>query len=132
MAAITLDYTAPGLLFPAISLFFVAFTQRFLSLSQLIRTLLAEAPEKNRRGQLNNFILRIKLIRFTQIACILSFVLCVICMLGIALSAQTVAQSAFLASLVALLTALVCTGWEVLISVEALKLEIEAQLQKKR
>jgi len=128
----SLDYTAPGLLFPAISLFFVAFTQRFLSLSQLIRTMLADEGEKNRRAQLNNFILRIKLIRFTQIACILSFVLCLVTMLAISQGAQVIAQSAFLASLVALMAALICTGWEVLISVEALKLEIEAHLQKKR
>ena len=62
--------TTPGLLFSAISLLLLAYTNRFLTLASLIRKLHAEYlenPDKLVHGQIRNLQRRVNLIRNMQI-----------------------------------------------------------------
>ena len=68
--------TTPGLLFPAISLLLLAYTNRFLVLAQLIRELNAREGESIRPvvvAQITNLRKRIKLIRTMQVYGVGSF-----------------------------------------------------------
>lgn len=64
-----LTLTTPALLFPAISLLLLAYTNRFLTLASLIRDLYARykaQPDPRIKGQLANLCYRIVIIRNMQ------------------------------------------------------------------
>ncbi len=76
--------TTPALLFPALSLLLLAYTNRFLGLSTVIRNLYADyqkSPDPNLLGQIDNLRYRVILIRNMQIAGAASILGCVVCML---------------------------------------------------
>ena len=78
--------TTPGLLFPAISLLLLAYTNRFLVLAQLIRELNAREGESIRPvvvAQITNLRKRIKLIRTMQVYGVGSFLLCTLSMFAL-------------------------------------------------
>jgi Na+/melibiose symporter-like transporter len=78
-----LDLTTPALLFPAISLFMLAFTQRFLALASLVRQLneqYRQTKQAKLEKQIHNLRQRIYLIRNTQFLAVSSFFCCVLCM----------------------------------------------------
>ncbi len=76
--------TTPALLFPAISLIMLAYTNRFLALAALVRSLHAKYLANNQsgviNGQIQNLRYRLRLIKYMQAYGVLSFVSCVICM----------------------------------------------------
>ena len=79
-----ISITTPALLFPAISLLLLAFTNRFLALASLIRQLHASYksdPDEILFGQIANLRYRINLIRDMQAYGVSSLLLCVVCML---------------------------------------------------
>src|ERR1700755_1280106 len=90
----------PALLFPAITLLMLAYTNRFLALSTLIRNLHSkykqglEDPDQL-RGQIKNLKRRMILIRFMQASGVLSFFFCVLCMLFLFLQYELVANAVF-------------------------------------
>ena len=74
-----LSLTTPALLFSAISLLLLAYTNRFLSLAALIRSLGNQAGACGvADAQIANLRQRIRLIRWMQEAGVLSFTLCVL------------------------------------------------------
>ncbi|MEZ4728377.1 MAG: DUF2721 domain-containing protein [Caldilineaceae bacterium] len=76
-----LTLTTPALLFPAISLLLLAYTNRFLTLAALMRELYAShrnQPDPNVKRQLANLRYRIVLIRNMQVCGVASFFLCVL------------------------------------------------------
>lgn len=78
--------TTPGLLFPAISLLMLAYTNRFLTLATIIRTLYDRYHtnrEENLLGQIANLRYRIILIRNMQIFGVLRLVFCVVSMFAL-------------------------------------------------
>ena len=78
-----LTLNTPSLLFPAISLLMLAFTNRFLSLSKLIRDLYSQYEKSKEQKvfvQIKSLRLRLTLIRNMQFFGISSLLLCVICM----------------------------------------------------
>ncbi|MCX7655254.1 MAG: DUF2721 domain-containing protein [Treponemataceae bacterium] len=122
------NLSTPALLFSAISLFMLAFTNRFLSLASLIRQYVALYEEKrdsNILAQIHNFYIRLKIIKYTQIFAVLSFLLCVISMFIIFVHEETLAKWFFGASLVSLFVSLLFSLQELFLSIGALKLEIE-------
>lgn len=122
------NLSTPALLFSAISLFMLAFTNRFLSLATLIRQHVAIYEEKrdpNTLAQIHNFYRRLKIIKYTQIFAVLSFLLCVISMFIIFVHDETLAKWFFGASLVSLFISLLFSLEELFLSIGALKLEIE-------
>ena len=122
-----LTLTTPALLFPAISLLLLAYTNRFLTLASLIRSLhdrWASSHEEHLRGQINNLRYRIRLIRNMQIFGVSSFFLCVLCMFMLYSGQQTLGAFTFGAALIFLLVSLALSLREVQVSVDALTLEL--------
>jgi len=78
--------TTPALLFPAISLLMLAYTNRFLTLATIIRNLhdrYRNEASDNLLGQIRNLRYRVYLIRNTQIFGVLSLLFCVASMFAL-------------------------------------------------
>lgn len=123
-----MNLTTPALLFPAISLLLLAYTNRFLVLAQLIRNLKAQTQEKLTDPivrQIANLRLRIVLIRRMQALGVTSFILCALSMFLVFIEMLLVAQYIFGFSLFLLVLSLVFSLVEVLISTKAIEIELE-------
>jgi hypothetical protein len=119
--------TTPALLFPAISLLLLAYTNRFLTLATLIRSLhgkYMEKPDEKIYGQIKNLRLRVKLIRNMQVLGVLSLLLCVVCMFVIFRGNLKFAEFIFGVSLILLILSLAVSAWEIQISVKALNIQL--------
>jgi hypothetical protein len=123
-----LSINTPALLFPAITLLMLAYTNRFLALASLVRSLHDEYNEQKKslliHGQIRNLHLRIRLIRNMQALGVLSFLLCVVCMYLIFRSYTTAANWVFAASLLSLLASLIFSLMEIYLSTKAIDLEL--------
>jgi hypothetical protein len=123
-----LSITTPALLFPAISLLMLAYTNRFLAIANLIRNLHAkyrQAPtEKHIVGQIRSLRVRIRMIRTMQALGILSFLFCVVCMYTIFRGWAEASYIFFGASILALIASLVLSLLEIIISTRALEIEL--------
>ena len=129
-----LTLTTPALLFSAISLILLAYTNRFLTLAQLVRSLHAQYrqdPSHILYGQIDNLRKRIYLIKSMQIYGVGSLLLCVLSMFLIYIGENLAAEIIFGLGLVCLIISLSISIWEVNISVKALKLHI-SDLEKKK
>ena len=123
-----LDLTTPSLLFSAISLILLAYTNRFLSYASVVRAL----KEKHQQthdpkdiAQRANLRKRLYLTRSMQILGILSLLLCVIAMFFIYVSWQIFAAWIFGIALLLLAASLCVCIWEINISVKALEIHLE-------
>jgi hypothetical protein len=123
-----LSITTPALLFPAISLMMLAYTNRFLALASLIRNLHAqykkEPAEKHLVQQIRNLRARIRLIRSMQGFGVLSFLFCIICMFSIFNRWEMVSYIIFAASLLSFGVSLVLSLTEIILSMRALEVEL--------
>jgi len=122
-----ISITTPALLFPAISLLLLAFTNRFLALASLVRQLHANYktdPDEILFGQIANIRYRINLIRDMQAYGVSSLLLCVVCMLVLFAGWVTVGKWIFAASLVLMAISLAISIREIQISVGALDLQL--------
>jgi hypothetical protein len=120
--------TTPALLFPAISLLLLAFTNRFLALANLIRQLHANYkadPDELLFGQIANLRYRIKLIRDMQAVGVASLFFCVICMLTLFAGWTEIGNWIFVLSLVLMAISLAISIREIQISVGALDLHLK-------
>ncbi|MEP4078564.1 DUF2721 domain-containing protein [Haloferula sp.] len=121
----TLEVSTPALLFPAISLLFLSYTNRFLHLSALIRQLYRDWQEKEEEtlmAQITNLRKRLILIRWMQFLGAVSLFLCVGSMVSVMASWQQGAQVCFWAALVLMGGSLACLMVEVWISGGALRI----------
>lgn len=116
--------TTPAMLFPAISLLLLAYTNRFLTLASVIRNFDLSHDLDNAQAQITNLRARIILIKKMQEAGAGSFFLCVLSMLAIYANYQTIGSSIFAFSLVLLLYSLWLSVREIRISVEALDMHL--------
>jgi hypothetical protein len=117
----------PALLFSAISLLLLAFTNRFLALANLVRNLHAqykEKPDALLYGQIRNLRRRLLLIRNMQIYGISSLLLCVLSMFLIYVKVQRIGELVFGAALILMILSLSLSIKEILISVHALNLHL--------
>lgn len=132
-----LTLTTPSLLFSAVSLIMLAYTNRFLSYAQVVRTLKGDYdlhPTRITAAQIDNLRKRLSLIRTMQILGIVSLLLSVLCMFLIYIGFQTSAVGVFAISLLCLICSLGISIGEIVISVRALDLhlsEMERQKAKK-
>jgi hypothetical protein len=123
-----INLTTPALLFPAISLLLLAFTNRFLALANLIRQLHANYktdPDEILFGQIENLRYRIKLIRDMQAFGVSSLLLCVFSMFALFLGWVVAGKWIFAASLVLMAISLAISIREIQISVGALDLHLK-------
>ncbi len=131
-----MNLTTPTLLFSAISLLLLAYTNRFLTLAQLIRQL-AAIEEKRRREftqrQLHSLQKRVFLTKIMQAAGVTSFLLCTLSSFALFLSKQQTGIVLFGASIVFLAGSLLISLWEIIISTDALKMELRGleEMRKK-
>jgi len=119
--------TTPSLLFPAITLMLLAYTNRFLSTASLIRQLhgkYMENQESILKGQITNLRLRLYLIRNMQLFGVLSFVGCVGSMVSIYWDNMEWGSYLFASALVSLLISLIISVREIQLSTRALDLEL--------
>ncbi len=123
-----ININTPALLFPAITLLMLAYTNRFLSLASLVRKLHDEyhrgEKEKNILSQIKNIRSRLNLIRYMQGFGILSFLCCVLCMYVIFRGWMEVAHFIFAAALVFLLVSIIMSLIEINKSTKAIETEL--------
>lgn len=124
--------TTPAMLFPAISLLLLAYTNKFVTLATVIRTLDQSENSESTQQQIENLRERIQLIKRMQEAGVTSFFLCVLSMLAIYMQYQDIGSWIFAASLVFLLYSLWQSVLEIRISVKALDLFLSGYDYKKR
>ncbi|HQY11099.1 MAG TPA: DUF2721 domain-containing protein [Ferruginibacter sp.] len=123
-----IDINTPALLFPAITLLMLAYTNRFLSLASLVRKLHDEyhrgEKEKNILSQIKNIRSRLNLIRYMQGFGVVSFLCCVLCMYAIFRNWMELAHWIFAASLLFLLLSIILSLLEINKSTRAIELEL--------
>ena len=123
-----LTLTTPTLLFSAVSLILLAYTNRFLSYAQLVRTLREQhriQPSKITRAQIDNLRLRLHLTRTMQVLGVSSLFLCVAAMFLIYIGLSVFAAYVFGAALLLLIGSLGVSIREMLISVRALDYHLD-------
>ena len=128
MELVKINLTTPALLFPAISLLLLAYTNRFLALATLIRKLHGDYqgnPNELIRDQIKNLRLRVNLIRFMQASGASSLLFCVICMFLIFTGEDQAALFVFATSLILLIISLTLSVIEIQISIRALNIQLK-------
>jgi len=123
-----ITFTTPALLFPAISLLLLAYTNRFVALANLVRKL----HEEYKRGQENKIIVqqihslrrRLRLVRYMQTLGVFSFVCCVSTMYTIYMGWTNFVKYEFAICLLSLLVSLTISLIEITQSTRALELEL--------
>ncbi len=121
-----ININTPALLFPAITLLMLAYTNRFLSLATLVRKLHTEyhrgEKERNILSQIKNLRTRLNLIRYMQAFGVVSFLCCVLCMYAIYRNWMLIAHWIFAASLIFLLLSIILSLLEINKSTKAIEL----------
>jgi hypothetical protein len=119
--------TTPSLLFPAISLLLLAYTNRFLGLASVVRALHASYKSTDDPiylGQIENLRKRIRLIRDMQACGVLSILVCTVSMFCLFQGWITAGKLTFGASLLLMIASLGISAWEIQMSVGALDLQL--------
>ena len=123
-----IEITTPALLFSAITLLMLAYTNRFLALAALIRQYIALYKEKKDASilkQIRNFDTRLKIIKYTQIFGVGSFLFCVVSMFLIFVQLIIPAEIIFAISLILLFISLLLSLRELFLSIGALSVVME-------
>jgi hypothetical protein len=121
---------SPALLFPAISLIMLAYTNRFLALASVVRNLHDRYRDRNDEekaslhAQLKNLSRRLKIIKNMQILGVLSILLAIISMYLIYIEAQSLAHWTFAASMITFGASLVLSLIELMQSTRSLEIEL--------
>jgi hypothetical protein len=133
-----ISITTPALLFPAISLLLLAYTNRFLAIASLVRKLFDEyhhvKEKENLILQIRSLRRRLNYIRYMQGFGVFSFLLCVICMYCIYNGWLQMANLLFAISLISLVVSLICSLVEIFKSTSALEVllsEVEELSEEK-
>ena len=133
-----ISITTPALLFPAISLLLLAYTNRFLAIANLVRKLFEEyhhvKEKENLILQIRSLRRRLNYIRYMQGFGVFSFLLCVICMYCIYNAWLQMANFLFAISLISIVISLVCSLVEIFKSTSALEVllsEVEELSEEK-
>ena len=123
-----LTINTPALLFPAISLTMLAYTNRFLALSSRIRQLHDKYEHHQQKhiihGQIKNLRYRLKLIKNMQALGVLSFLGCIITMYFIYNEHLKIADIMFALSMSSFAASLAFSFLEISLSTKALELEL--------
>ena len=123
-----LSITTPALMFSAVSLILLAYTNRFLGYAQIIRNLYAEYKKDKDSvlvDQIKNLRKRLYLIRAMQIFGVLSLFLSMASMLFLYLGFDFSGAFSFGGGLICMIASLAISLWEIQISVIALDLHLK-------
>jgi hypothetical protein len=133
-----MDFTlsTPALLFPTVSLLMLAYTNRFLTLATIIRSLhdrYKNNGDDNLLGQIANLRYRVYLIRNMQIFGVMSLLFCVVSMFALFAGWVVGGQWSFAIALILMIVSMLISLRELQISVGALDLllvELEDEERK--
>lgn len=129
-----LTIQTPALLFPALSLLLLAYTNKFLAIASLIRKLVSDYEKKQKRDiikQIRSLRRRLMLIRWMQAFGIGSILFCVICMFCVYEGWQITAKVLFAISLLLMITSLIISLIEIFLSAGALRVILKDLEEKK-
>jgi len=123
-----ISFNTPALLFPAISLIMLAYTNRFLALSSRVRNLHDKYQNQEQKliihGQIKNLRYRLKLIKNMQALGVVTFLGCILCMYLIYVQFMLAANIVFAISLLSFSASLLLSLLEIQLSTKALELEL--------
>ena len=123
-----ISFNTPALLFPAISLIMLAYTNRFLALSSRVRNLHDKYQNQEQKhilhGQIKNLRYRLKLIKNMQALGVVTFLGCILCMYLIYVQFMLAANIIFAISLLSFSASLLLSFLEIQLSTKALELEL--------
>ena len=125
ISRMNITLTTPALLFPTVSLLMLAYTNRFLTLATIIRTLHDRYHgnhEDTLLAQIANLRYRVYLIRNMQIFGVLSLIFCVVSMLALFAGWTAGGQWNFVIAMLLMIISLVISLRELQVSVVALDL----------
>jgi hypothetical protein len=113
----------------------LAYTNRFLAISSLIRNLYKEYEkdhEETMLSQIHNLKHRLRLIRDMQVLGVLSLTSCVVCMAFIFFNHQFEAKIVFALSILLLAGSLSISTYEIIISTKALNIQLRNLEEEKK
>lgn len=122
-----IEISTPALLFPAVSLLLLAYTNRFLAVAQLIRMLHRQSNERENceeYRQITNLKHRLELTKWMQFFGVLSLLLCTLSMTELFMGYLEIGKKIFGLSLIAMCLSLLISLWELMISTKALNMEL--------
>ena len=131
----TLSIETPALLFSATSLILLAYTNRFLTIAQIIRNLKKNYDDNHNKNillEIKNLNLRLTLIRYMQLFGVMCLFLSVFAMLLLYVNQENLGIYFFGASLLCLLISLGISFWEISISVDALRVHLSDLIEKEQ
>lgn len=119
--------TTPAILFPAVSLLLLAYTNRFMTLANVVRSIVSNAEggiDENRKSQIENLSIRINLIKWMQAFGIGSIFFCVVSIIVLYVGYVSLGGYIFAFALVLMMISLAISFWEIMLSGNALQLEL--------
>lgn len=124
-----ISINTPALLFPAISLVMLAYTNRFLALSNRVRSLHDKYVENHTNdntihAQIKSIRYRLKLVKHMQTLGVITFILCIFCIFLVYIDEIMLANIFFAISLIAFATSLIISLIEVQMSNKAIELQL--------
>lgn len=128
-----LSIETPALLFSATSLILLAYTNRFLTIAQIVRSLKKNYDQDHTKSiliEIKNLNQRITLIRYMQLFGVLCLFLSVSAMFLLFLNYEIIGIYVFGVSLLTLLISLGISFWEVSISVNALRVHLKDLMEE--
>jgi hypothetical protein len=130
-----ISLTTPAILFPAVSLLLLAYTNRFLAIAGIVRTLVNRTDVQGNANvlkQIRNLRIRVSLIKTMQAFGIASLFVCVLSIILLYFEFLLSGKIAFAVSLFLMLGSLGVSFWEIMLSGVALKAELERVLDRDR
>lgn len=128
-----MELSTPGILFAAISLLLLAYSDRFSEIAKLIRQLIIKEEHCTIdivEQQLTTLKKRLFLIKLTQLFGVLSYLLCGASLFALLLKDCISGKVLFTASVICLLLTLLSGFWEVLVSTKALDIILNNHYKK--
>jgi len=124
-----ISINTPALLFPAVSLVLLAYTNRFLALSNRVRSLhdkylINPTPNKSIHQQIKNLRYRLKLIKNMQTFGVLTFITSIFCIFFIYVDQMVVANVFFALALLSFTISLFLSLLEISLSNKAIEIEL--------
>ena len=120
----TLEITTPAVLFPTVSLLLLAYTNRFLALTAIVRQMDSSGEVEHEFYEVKNLRKRLNYIKKMQYFGVSSLLMCAISMLFLFLQMDFIGKISFGISLVSLIVSLLFSLLEIQISLEALRIHL--------
>lgn len=121
--------TTPALLFPAISVLFLAYSNRYLAIAKRIRELhdlFLRTKNNYAMKQVDSLRKRVRLIIIMQLFAVTGIICSILTMGLIFFGHNLLAEYAFLVSMILIVFSLLISMWELLISTQAMNIELQS------